>query len=275
MQLTIEAVGKYTHAQTGTQTSNFCGIGLNVSGLLRSEAYYPDGRLRSLYDGNGSEAPPSLNLAVPGVRHMFQYNANRENWIIFLREPFPFRYDMQKGGIFMRSPVSDFLIREKIPLGADELPAMKRLFQEIRHKTDSGLPCERVSAEIIVCGLLRRFFFDESAASPDDAAARFKSLIDADVRWEHTLDDLASEAGFCRDHLRSLFVRRYGVTPGEYRIRQRLAFIVSLLSGTDLSMKEISSEAGIAHASYLNQLIRKYYRTTPLELCRRLRSPRG
>ena len=63
----------------------------------------------------------------------------------------------------------------------------------------------------------------------------------------------------------------FGIPPGEYRIRQRLARIVRLISGTDLSMKEIAAEVGIAHTSYLNQLIRKYYHTTPLELCRKLR----
>lgn len=271
MELSIEAVGKYTQAQRGMMNQSFCGICLNISGLIYSEVYTGDGKLYSLYDEGGVEMPPSLSLSLSGIRHRFEYNSNRENWILFLRQPCPFYYSAEQDSHFLRSPVCDFPIRSRILLEKDEIPALRRLFQEIRHKTQSGLPQELAEAELLACDLLRRFLKPESAGATHSAAIRFRERIDSDPDCRRSLDELATETGYSRDHIRQLFVAEFGIPPGEYRIRQRLARIIRLISGTDLSMKEIAAEVGIAHTSYLNQLIRKYYHTTPLELCRKLR----
>ena len=271
MKLEIEAVSKYDYAQHGVLRQNFYGVCLNVSGLIFSEVFSADGRLIQSYNGNGEEAKPSLSLARPGTLHRFEYNANRENWIIFLRDPAPYYMESGRDRLLMRSPVKDFPIRSREALDPSEVPHLRRLFQEIRHKAQSGLPGELAEAEILTANLLRRFIAPESGDAADTPAARFKKLIDNDPAWQNSLEELADTAGYSRDHIRLLFSQEYGITPGEYRIRQRLARIVRLISGTDLSMQEIARSAGIAHASYLNHLIRKYYQTTPRELCRRLR----
>ncbi|MBO5201140.1 MAG: helix-turn-helix transcriptional regulator, partial [Lentisphaeria bacterium] len=210
-------------------------------------------------------------LSLSGIRHRFEYNSNRENWILFLRQPCPFYYNGEQDSHFLRSPVCDFPIRSRIPLEKDEIPALRRLFQEIRHKTQSGLPQELAEAELLTCDLLRRFLKPEHASETHSAAIRFRERIDSDPDCRRSLDELAAETGYSRDHIRQLFVAEFGIPPGEYRIRQRLARIIRLIPGTDLSMKEIAAEVGLSHTSYLNQLIRKYYHTTPLELCRKLR----
>ena len=123
MELSIEAVGKYTQAQRGMMNQSFCGICLNISGLIYSEVYTGDGRLYSLYDEGGAEMPPSLSLSLSGIRHRFEYNSNRENWILFLRQPCPFYYSAEQDSHFLRSPVCDFPIRSRIPLEKDEITA--------------------------------------------------------------------------------------------------------------------------------------------------------
>lgn len=42
MELSIEAVGKYTQAQRGTMNQSYCGICLNISGLIHSTVYTGD-----------------------------------------------------------------------------------------------------------------------------------------------------------------------------------------------------------------------------------------
>ena len=270
MELVVEAVNKYDTPERGiAYRPGFYGIGLNISGLIYAETCSDDGQLLRSYHGNGKEEPPSLSLATPGKICHFEYNEHRENWIIFLREPVPFYYDRNTGKIFMRSHAGDFPLRSRVPLDREETAPLRRLFQEIRHKTQSGLPHEHADAELLAAQLLRRFI--PRKENIHSAAVKLKELIDADNLLRQSLEELAQAAGYSRDHIRQLFVQEYGLTPGEYRTRQRLALILQLISGTDMSLKEIAEKAGIAHASYLNQLIRKYYHTTPKELCRRLR----
>lgn len=274
MPLQIQTIGKYIHPQSGTQITDFFGIGLNLSGLTRSESYFPDGRMRGQFDGEGQEALPSLSLSLPGSRLRFVYNAHRENWIIFLKEPCPFFYDAEKQQVMYRDGDWIFAIAHTVALSREEAADVRQTFQQVRSCLANGMPQEQIRAEVLTMGLLLRFFcgLPDTKTPEHPAVEVFREKMERDVRWEKSLDELAAEVGFGRDHLRHLFIRKYGIPPGEYRIRQRIAHVMQLLSDTELSMKEIAERVGIPHVSYLNILVRKHCHTTPGALRRKFRS---
>ena len=56
----------------------------------------------------------------------------------------------------------------------------------------------------------------------------------------------AAELGLSYARFRRLFTRAYKVPPAEYRIRRRIEKIQSLLTGSDLPLKEIADRFGYA-----------------------------
>ncbi len=270
IQVSLQNVGCYKYAQKGTQFLQFSGIGLHVSGLVDGQTFYPDGKPVQSLAGIGQA---SLSLLVPGSRVIFDYSEQRENWIIFLNEPCPFYYDTEHSVMMFRDGLQSFPVCDRILPARNEVSFLRNQFQQIHDGIASGIPQKKIHAEILVCSLLEQFLSASPAANDgNDFAFRFRDAIDADVRGDYSLDELAYRAGkLGRDQARTLFIRSFGITPGEYRIRRKLSGVLDLLSGSSLSMKEVAEQTGIASSAYLTALIRKYYRTTPRELRKRFR----
>lgn len=72
------------------------------------------------------------------------------------------------------------------------------------------------------------------------------ALLERDPEKRIPVEAVAAELGLSYARFRRLFTRTYKVPPAEYRIRRRIEKIQSLLTGSDLPLKEIADRFGYA-----------------------------
>ncbi len=272
MEFNIHAVGFNTEPLQGWHTVKAYGIGIYVSGLISGSSFFPNGRPRRKQIVSG-KPQPMLRLYFPGGKCFYSYSQIRENWWVALEEPCPFYYDFAKNAAICVYRGAKFEIPAEIPLEAAEVPAIRMAFSEILEKYTSGLPRERLEAELILQNIFLRFI--SAAVTPvddeHDIAGRLKRLIDEDRDFNYSLAELSTAAGVSRETARQCFFRRYQVNPREYRNRQRIGKVMNLITSTELSIKEIAFRCGFRNASHLTSIARKYLDATPSELRRKYR----
>jgi transcriptional regulator GlxA family with amidase domain len=78
-----------------------------------------------------------------------------------------------------------------------------------------------------------------------------------------SLDDLASVAGVSRFHFHRQFRKSMGVTPHDYVLRARIEHAKALLTGSDLTIGEVSGAVGFADQSHFSNIFRKLTAMTP------------
>jgi AraC-like DNA-binding protein len=79
------------------------------------------------------------------------------------------------------------------------------------------------------------------------------------------MDILASEAGYSKNYLGTLFKQEVGITPGQFALERKLKQAKIWLRESEKSIQDISHELGFASVSYFGQKFRKYYQCTPSE----------
>ena len=110
---------------------------------------------------------------------------------------------------------------------------------------------------------------------PDPPAKKLKQMIDRDIRFEVSLKDCCKKTGYSVSHIRKMFVRHFGIDPGEYRQRKKLERVFSLMSAGNMSLKEVAGEIGMKNVTHLNLFIRKRCNMTPGELYRNFRNKKS
>lgn len=83
------------------------------------------------------------------------------------------------------------------------------------------------------------------------------------------LSELADRLGTSDRHLRRLFKRRFGVTPGQYLRTRRLLLAKALLTDTRLPVLQVAELAGFGSASRFHEQFQSQYRLSPGQLRRR------
>jgi AraC-like DNA-binding protein len=78
-----------------------------------------------------------------------------------------------------------------------------------------------------------------------------------------SLDDLANVAGVSRFHFHRQFRKSMGVTPHDYVLRARIERAKALLTGSDLTIGEVSAVVGFADQSHFSNIFRKLTAMTP------------
>ncbi len=96
-----------------------------------------------------------------------------------------------------------------------------------------------------VYALDRRCSRAAPAAQEIEEAAR---RLAADPAERLALPELADELGLGYERFRKAFRARFGVSPGDYRIRRRVERARSMLAGGDLTVKEVAHALGYANA---------------------------
>ena len=86
-----------------------------------------------------------------------------------------------------------------------------------------------------------------------------------------TIRDIAKEFHISQTHLESLFRKKFGLSPREYRINCKIEQAKYLLHHTDLSMKEIAFQTGYCNQFYFSQEFKRITGKTP-SLFRRTQS---
>jgi transcriptional regulator GlxA family with amidase domain len=120
------------------------------------------------------------------------------------------------------------------------------------------------------------FFLDApdlgaGASATHRALARFRAALESRAGDPVTIARLARECGLSPDHLRELFLARYGVRPVEYRAQLRLARARELLASTTLSVAQVARRAGYADPLYFSRVFRARFGITPSDMIRRHR----
>jgi len=80
------------------------------------------------------------------------------------------------------------------------------------------------------------------------------------------LADLARAANLSPTTLKAQFRQTYGVPVHQHLMQRRLDEAVRLIRETDLSLEDVSLEAGFAHQSHMTRIMRKKLGITPGEL---------
>ena len=264
----IRHAGVYRHAQKSSQMCNAIHLGLRVKGPVRNSTYYPDGSLCQHYEAGKDDFVPSLSLALPGFHFSFKYDSSRENWVIMLNFP-ALHWNPEDRRIYWDYNGHPLPIPRTIPLTQAECSAYRNTFDNLCRLHQSALPQNMLEAELIVLQILHRFL--QSATPPDDVVEQFRRRLIEDSLWHYSIAEHCRKLGVNRDLLRRDFQARYQIDPGEYRIQLRYQKILSLLTYSGLSLKEIAYKTGMKNQSYLSNFIRKRSGKTPSELSREYR----
>ena len=106
--------------------------------------------------------------------------------------------------------------------------------------------------------------------APIDATAHLARkaarLIESDLSYDSSLEELAQLLGVTDRHLRRVFVAEYGVAPVQYKQTYRLLLTKSLLTDTQLTVTDVAFAAGFGSVRRFNTLFQKHYRMTPSSL---------
>lgn len=260
--------GAYRFAQKGHQTISAQWISLSVSGLLSSRLYYPDGKLCSSFDARTDTPKNHLSLETPGFVTDFEYGPDRENWVIIFNSDALF-YQASDRRHYLNYNGTPLPVPRTIELTPGELEPLRHTFRTITENFFSTIPRNLLAAEIMTQSLLLRFL--QIPQPEDDPVEHLRRRIDADIKWERSIEEHCRELSCGRDHLRRLFEQRYKIAPGEYRIQKRLQQIVRLIAYSSMNLKEIAYEVGMRNPTHLNSLLRQRYGKTPSELRREYR----
>lgn len=266
--LKVIHVGVYRHAQRWTQINDRLFVGFTYRGL-RSHGI--DG-LPPVTRG------PILSLTPPGTETRFEYDGNRENWVVFV-ETASVRRGERPGRVALQAGGGDEWI--EVPWYQPVAPAQadwwQARFMALAELLQSPTPRNRLRASMCVMQVIESFLQPEADTQAEQAdtrqapAERLKRLIDHDPAGERSLTQLSEQCGYCPDHLRVLFEQRFGLTPGTYRQRRRMAEAMERIGRSDLTIKQIAAAAGFPQTAHFSAAFRQAYGMTPTEAIRQFR----
>lgn len=95
---------------------------------------------------------------------------------------------------------------------------------------------------------------------------RVRARLREEFRDSASLDELAALADRHPSHVTRAFRQEWGVTPGEYLRRVRLAEAIRLLRETEMPLSSVAYAAGFADQSHLGRWMRRYVSATPGEV---------
>lgn len=79
----------------------------------------------------------------------------------------------------------------------------------------------------------------------------------------YTVDDLCRELNYSRVQLNRLFKAKFGVTPHEYLLSNKLLYAHNLLSSTDMNTLDIANAIGYANLAQFNVVFKERFGVTP------------
>ncbi len=100
-----------------------------------------------------------------------------------------------------------------------------------------------------------------------------KSLIDENIKEDISLEDICEQLFISQTTLINSFTKYYGVTPKQYRIKQRVNLACIYLRETKMSLKEIASELSFSDAYSFSHFFIKNMGISPKEY--RLKNIKG
>jgi transcriptional regulator GlxA family with amidase domain len=110
----------------------------------------------------------------------------------------------------------------------------------------------------------------ESSAALHPAVSRVIEAIESRFAEPLDLEDLATIAGLTAQHLRKIFKAATGKSPVDYLWDTRLEHARRLITGTGLTLSEISAECGFTNPYHFSRKFRQAYDEPPREYRKRV-----
>jgi len=259
----IQYAGIYTKPQRDFTQITVCPwAGLHVSGITLWELPEHGVRLEN--------PPPFIFLLPPTTKIHFRSKAPRENWVVFLNRG-AVEGARCKGFAKLNCPGGSVETPLSMELDPATAAAMQLEFLRMKDGAKSPLPALRILGNLALSKVLAHVIEGSARLESASPASELKRLIDMDVMRQDGLDGLAKRCGYTLDHLRKLFIRKYGMKPNVYRERRRMAEAMELVAKSKLSVKEISDRMGFAYMSHFSASFKSAYGFSPSEGIRRFR----
>ncbi len=259
--------GRYIRRERYVQTCDHCYLSLNLSGLIYSHLYTPEGRFLGDMTGVG------VHLVPPKYVIDFEYGPDRENFALALELP-----GLTK---VPNEPRLQFTWNDhRFTLPFDiELPLAQRLllreqFSRVVELFHESTPAAFFAGECLTYSLLGEYILSvsrQAVSSEGLLAERFRRAIDNDRTFSVPLDELAAEAGAAIGPARRSFFAHYGLSPGEYRSQRRQNRILELLAQTSHPLSRIAREVGMKNAPHLYAFVQRRFGVTPRTLRQQFR----
>lgn len=177
-------------------------------------------------------------------------------------------YSLHITGDFLSTELTDFLEFNKLrcqfsPKETDEI--VEKLLQIDRESKSDQPFCNiliKNLVEEILISLIRKSTILKVHSTPPPIRQAVTCLR-ANFHKNLTLESLAKELGFSPNYLGQLFKSETGSTFNEYLNNLRLKYACSLLSFSELTVKEIAFASGYNSVEYFLYQFKKNLRTTP------------
>ena len=190
-------------------------------------------------------APGSFCVISPGTRHTEIFDGDGE--ILFIGFEYAGSELIPKEGAY----VSD----------DNSVPSfMKRIMKEYTLQETDYKVSALALLDLLLVGIKR------SKGSQDKKCRDLdyiKAYLEQYYSQRISFSQLAALSGYSYDYFRSVFTKRFGVSPQEYLIRVRLANARLMLENTRLSCTEIAYSCGFSNASQLSSMFKRSFGKPP------------
>lgn len=177
-------------------------------------------------------------------------------------------YSIHFNGSMLISELADFLEFNKFQCrftGAETEQIVQKLLQ-MKQEMDSDRPFHQIITKNLMTDILVsavRKSTNEKIHTTPPPIRKAVAYINANFDKDLTLEELAREINFSPNYLGKLFRTETGTTFHEYLNNLRLKHACSLLTFSEMTVKEIAFAAGYNSVEYFLYVFKKKLRTTP------------
>ncbi len=164
----------------------------------------------------------------------------------------------------------------KLPKVVPTSQEMVALMQDALDMRSIGLPTKSSMLKALSVLVLWRFIGeaerlcqDAVSTPPQNAVERARQFIEAHLSEEVTLENIASSASVCPEHLIKVFKAEIGKTPISYLWERRIAMGIDLLEHSGLSVSMIADRCGFRTRNHFSRRILERVGDSPREVRRK------
>jgi AraC-like DNA-binding protein len=153
-----------------------------------------------------------------------------------------------------------------VTAGVYHLPELQKNFEQLYKFAEQSTPSPYVYFEITERIHKIIHTIGMSLLTPeDDDCEKIHSLLNTMIYQKADLDAIATQLHMSKSNVIRLFKKRFGVTPHQHLLTQKIDAAKLLLRSTTISIKEISEKLCISDEHYFSTLFHKHTGTTPKE----------
>lgn len=90
-------------------------------------------------------------------------------------------------------------------------------------------------------------------------------LIQSGDFYTYNVNQLCESLGYSRTQLNRIFMEKYGMTPHDYLVDQKMKYALTLVCYTDFTISQISKMVGYANANQFNKIFKERHSKLPQE----------